>query len=107
DDGWGKKDWSDAGCTGVRIYCDVIPMDNEPFLQVVGILSQKKVDPTPSGPDGDEIVIPVIRTTYVEDVFVSQGQAAPQQRASISGRVRLVGQNSPGTPVRVYSQRGS
>jgi hypothetical protein len=63
DDGWGKKDGSEAGATGIRVYSNFIPNQGD-FLVASGILSTKVAyDPTPNGPSGDELIIPIIRTT--------------------------------------------
>lgn len=104
DDGWGKKDGSDTESTGVRVYSDIIS-DTGQYLAACGILTTKIVnDPTPQGPDGDELVVPAIHTSYDQEPYYPDITPVTFVPGSVTGRVRLVGQAAPGRRVRIYSQ---
>jgi hypothetical protein len=104
DDGWGKKDKSEADAPGVRVYTNVIPNVGD-FLVASGVLSTKVAyDPTPQGPSGDELIIPVIRTTFDMEPSPPATEPTVQPSGPVSGRVRLVGEPPPGRQVRIYSE---
>lgn len=109
DDGWSRKDGNEQGIKGIRVYSDTIPLPGQNFQSALGVCTTKTIDPTPFGPDGDEFVIPVIRTTELEDLqdLSHPGPSANVQIGPVSGTVRLVGQPPPGIDVRVYSQYDS
>lgn len=104
DDGWGKKDGSEADATGIRVYSNVIPNLGD-FLVAPGILSTKVAyDPTPDGPSGDELIIPVIRATNDLGPYIPTYEPVTYEFGSASGTVRLIGEAAPGKTVRIYSQ---
>lgn len=104
DDGWNKRDWSDLVTTGVRVYANTIPYDNEPYQIAQGILCPKLYDPTPYGLDDDSIILPVIRISNVDNLYPPNNQAEQRVFGTVNGRVQLIGQDSPGKQVRIYSQ---
>ncbi|MGQ9581646.1 MAG: FG-GAP-like repeat-containing protein [Armatimonadota bacterium] len=105
DDGWGKKDGSDVGAPGVRIYTTALPQPGD-FIVVSGILGYKMFDPDPGSP-GDEFPIPVVRCNYEDEPYFPSYQPRPRSLGQISGFVRLVGEQPPGRDVRIYSQNGT
>ncbi len=105
DDGWGKKDGSEFGVPGVRVYTASFPAIGD-FLVVSGILGYKTFDPDP-GAHGDEFPIPVIRCNYEDEPYYPSYQPLPRQLGQISGYVRLVGEPPPGKDVRIYSRNGT
>ncbi|MCE5200412.1 MAG: FG-GAP-like repeat-containing protein [Armatimonadota bacterium] len=107
DDGWHKKDGTDANITGIRVYTSNIPSMSGGLVSVIGVLGTKLYDPTPKGIEGDEIIIPCIRTTYSSDLFTPGTSSSAKPTSQISGKVRLIGQTAPGATVRVYSEQGS
>lgn len=107
DDGWGHKDGGPDMVSGIRVYCDRIPGWGENYLGAVGVCATKTVDPTPSGPDGDEFVIPVVRCTGFDDLYTIGPQQQERSFGSVSGRIRLEGQSAPGVDVRIYARNSS
>jgi hypothetical protein len=105
DDGWRKKDGSDVGAPGVRVYTTALPQVGD-FLVVSGVLGYKTFDPDPGMP-GDEFPIPVLRCNYEDEPYYPSFQPEPRQLGEIRGFVRLVGEQAPGKDVRIYSRNGS
>ncbi len=107
DDGWGKKDGSEANTPGIRVYASIIPNIGD-YLVACGVLSAKTVaDPMSQDPMGGEIVIPALRTSLELEPYYPDTQPVPRPTGPASGRIRLVGQPEPGKSVRIYSQYGS
>ncbi|MHB9038316.1 MAG: hypothetical protein ACYC64_16805, partial [Armatimonadota bacterium] len=107
DDGWAKKDGTDANAKGVRVYSSNAPPVSSQTWCAVGVLSTKLWDPTPGDTNGDEIIIPCIWTTFSNDIFLPGNSSLPENHGSASCRVRLVGEQAPGKEVRIYSEKGS
>ncbi len=107
DDGWNKKDGTYPGYTGIRVYSDKIPLQGEDFQVAIGVCTTKTYDPTPFGPEGDEFVVPVVRTTDYQDLYYPATSPVAQDYGAISGSVRLIGQTQPGVDVRIYCGRDS
>lgn len=106
-DGYNLLDRSEIGVPGIRVYSNARPALGA-FLTATGVLGLKIVaDPTPSGPNGDEIIAPVLRANYDQDPSNNIGDPVFPPVGLVSGRVRLVGQGAPGRPVRIYTQNGS
>ena len=105
DDGYGKKDGSEIGATGVRVYSNLMPPIGG-FLVAAGVLSTRWYDPD-QGSTGDEFAIPAIRCNYDQDPYFPIYQPQTCELGQVSGLVRLVGEASPGRDVRVYSQNDS
>ena len=107
NDGWNKKDGSDANVAGVRVYCNPGPMIGD-FVAAVGVLGKKIYDPTPQGPAGDEVTVPIVRTNLDADPYLPTGGGVTQTTTgTVSGTVRLVGQTAPGRDVRVTTEHDS
>ncbi|MGB9619449.1 MAG: hypothetical protein ACPL7K_03440 [Armatimonadota bacterium] len=105
DDGYGKKDGSDIGAPGVRVYYTFWPSLGQ-FLVATGVLGSKIYDPNPGIP-GDEVAIPVIRCHNNEEPYFPSFEPQPRSSGQVSGFVRLVGEPAPGKQVRIYSQNAS
>lgn len=107
DDGWGKKDGSEANAPGIRIYTSTIPNLGD-FLVACGVLTTKVAyDPTPQGPEGDELIVPAMHTSIDLEPQYPGTEPVSHPEGPISGRVRLVGEPAPGKSVRIYSQHSS
>lgn len=107
DDGWGKKDGTYPDYRGLRVYCERTPPAGENFDTALGVCTTISYDPTPEGIEGDEFIVPVVRTDSENDLYYPSSPAVPREVGVASGRVRLVGQASPGVPVRVYTENES
>jgi len=108
DDGWGKKDGSEANAPGIRVYSNNIIPELGNFLVASGILTTKVAfDPTPNGPQGDELIIPIIYTINGMEPYIPTYEPLTHGFGSASGTVRLVGESPPGRTVRIYSQYDS
>lgn len=106
DDGWNMKDDSGLGYTGLRVYTDRIPDDNEYFQVATGVLGTKTYASTSTESDQD-FIIPAIYTSDYSDLYTPGVSPVVRSNARITGRVRLIGRTEPGANVRIYSQNGS
>ncbi len=115
DDGAGRKDGTVNPITGepnvgLRIYAD--DMFDEDFVIVDGVLFHKQVDPTPDGPDGDDIVIPVVECAKPGQLYTPQENSVIRIMGSaiansVGGQLRLAEQAHWDVETRIYSQRCS
>lgn len=104
DDGWDKFDGSDMNAKGIRVYTGNTSSVGD-VICANGVLSYKKYDPSPTK-DGDEILIPCVLTTVESEVAPPETTSTARIYASVSGRVRLVGEQT-GKDVRIYSEKNS
>ena len=107
DDGWNKRDGTDSLIRGLRVYSDSIPDPSQTYMTAVGVLTSLTYDPTPTGPTGDEFVIPVIRTSTLDDMRPPSDEVSTHNCLPIKGRVRLDDASTLGANVRIYSEHSS
>lgn len=112
DDGWHKLDSMNqyfksngqAASAGVMVFSSKTVPPGNTIMAATGVLTYATFDPTPQGPDGDELVLPTIFTTYADDLSTPGTSSTSSQTITVQGRVRAVGRSQPGITVRVYSQ---
>lgn len=106
DDGWDKQDGSESDRRGIRIYTDNSLSNSGNYFVAEGVLTTKLYDPTPQDPNsGDEIVIPVIRTSKTSDVYAPVSTSSSGKKTvTVNGRIRLIGDNVSPTKVNLFSQ---
>jgi hypothetical protein len=108
DDGWGLKDRSGLNIRGIRVYSSYQPEIGQ-FVVATGVLTNKIIsDPTPGVP-GDEVCVPAVEACFDQDPCPIENAVmadTQQPAASVTGRIRLVGQGPPGVAARLYCQNG-
>ncbi|MCL5103321.1 MAG: FG-GAP-like repeat-containing protein [Armatimonadetes bacterium] len=115
DDGWHKmdamnqymRDQGQPASAGVMVFSSKTLAPGPTIVAATGVLTSTTFDPTPLDPNGDELVIPAIFTSYEQDLS-APGEVGPgRPMITVQGRVRAVGQTLPGVTVWVYSQSGN